>query len=97
MRKFVSPDFTCESWKSVESYLTDLQNRDISSKESFKQWLSDKSELEAVLEENMAWRYIRMTINTLDEKLTESYQFFVTFIKIGFGRHGAVFETDKGT
>ncbi|WP_341901381.1 M3 family oligoendopeptidase [Fluviicola taffensis] len=81
MRKFVSPDFTCESWKSVEGYLLDLQKRDISSKESFKQWLSDKSELEAVLEENMAWRYIRMTINTLDEKLTESYQFFVTEIQ----------------
>ncbi|WP_343633292.1 M3 family oligoendopeptidase [Fluviicola sp.] len=81
MRKFVSADFTCESWKSVESYLLDLQNRDISSKESFKRWLSDKSELEAVLEENMAWRYIKMTINTLDEKLTESYQFFVTEIQ----------------
>ncbi|AEA45486.1 M3 family oligoendopeptidase [Fluviicola taffensis] len=81
MRKFVSPDFTCESWKSVESYLLDLQNRDISTKESFKQWLFDKSELEAVLEENMAWRYIKMTINTLDEKLTESYQFFVTEIQ----------------
>ncbi|WP_430402165.1 M3 family oligoendopeptidase [Fluviicola sp.] len=81
MRKFVSSDFTCESWKSVEGYLLDLQKRDISSKESFKQWLSDKSELEAVLEENMAWRYIRMTINTLDEKLTESYQFFVTEIQ----------------
>lgn len=81
MRKFVSADFNCESWKSVEFYLLDLQNRDISSKESFKQWLADKSELEAVLEENMAWRYIKMTINTLDEKLTESYQFFVTEIQ----------------
>ncbi|MDR0802044.1 M3 family oligoendopeptidase [Fluviicola sp.] len=81
MRKFVAPDFTCESWNSVESYLLDLQNRDISSKESFRQWLLDKSELEAVLEENMAWRYIKMTINTLDEKLTESYQFFVTEIQ----------------
>ncbi|WP_294672102.1 M3 family oligoendopeptidase [uncultured Fluviicola sp.] len=81
MRNFVSADFNCESWKSVESYLLDLQNRDISSKESFKQWLADKSELEAVLEENMAWRYIKMTINTLDEKLTESYRFFVTEIQ----------------
>ncbi|MNJ84903.1 Oligoendopeptidase F, plasmid [compost metagenome] len=81
MRKFVAADFNCESWNSVESYLADLQNRDISSKESFKQWLLDKSELEAVLEENMAWRYIRMTINTLDQKLTESYQFFVTEIQ----------------
>ncbi len=81
MRKFVAADFNCESWNSVEAYLLDLQNRDISSKESFKKWLLDKSELEAVLEENMAWRYIKMTINTLDEKLTESYQFFVTEIQ----------------
>lgn len=81
MRKFVATDFNCDSWNSVEAYLLDLQNRDISNKESFKQWLLDKSELEAVLEENMAWRYIRMTINTLDEKLTEAYQFFVTEIQ----------------
>ncbi len=81
MRKFVAADFNCESWNSVEAYLLDLQNRDISDKKSFKQWLLDKSELEAVLEENMAWRYIKMTINTLDEKLTESYQFFVTEIQ----------------
>lgn len=81
MRKFVATDFNCDSWNSVEAYLLDLQNRDISSKESFKQWLLDKSELEAVLEENMAWRYIKMTINTLDEKLTEAYQFFVTEIQ----------------
>lgn len=81
MRKFVATDFNCDSWNSVEAYLSDLQNRDISSKESFKQWLLDKSELEAVLEENMAWRYIKMTINTLDEKLTEAYQFFVTEIQ----------------
>ena len=81
MRKFVATDFNCDSWNSVEAYLLDLQNRDISNKESFKQWLLDKSELEAVLEENMAWRYIKMTINTLDEKLTEAYQFFVTEIQ----------------
>lgn len=81
MRKFVATDFNCDSWNSVEAYLLDLQNRDISSKESFKQWLLDKSELEAVLEENMAWRYIKMTINTLDQKLTEAYQFFVTEIQ----------------
>ncbi|WP_300663413.1 M3 family oligoendopeptidase [Fluviicola sp.] len=81
MRKFVAADFQCESWNSVETYLSDLQNRDISGKEAFKQWLLDKSELEAVLEENMAWRYIKMTINTLDEKLTEAYQFFVTEIQ----------------
>lgn len=81
MRKFVATDFNCDSWNSVEAYLSDLQNRDISSKESFKQWLLDKSELEAVLEENMAWRYIKMTINTLDEKLTEAYQFFITEIQ----------------
>lgn len=81
MRKFVAPEFQCDSWESVETYLKELENRSITTKEEFKQWLLDKSELEAVLEENMAWRYIKMTVNTLDEKLTESYQFFVTEIQ----------------
>lgn len=81
MRNYVASDFQCDSWESVENYLKDLKSRNISTKESFKQWLLDKSELEAVLEENMAWRYIKMTVNTLDEQLTESYQFFVNEIQ----------------
>src|SRR5690606_10876303 len=41
----------------------------------------DRSELEAVLEEDVAWRYIRMTCNTADEKLLQDFQYFATEIE----------------
>ena len=81
MRKYVAHDFQCESWSAVEAYLKDLNERIIDTPEKFNQWLLDKSELDAVLEENMAWRYIKMTIDTTNEAYTQAYQFFVTEIQ----------------
>ena len=81
MRKYISPDFVCDSWPKTEAYLKELLERQWSTKADFTQWLKDKSELEAVLEEDLAWRYIRMTIDTTDEDKTAAYRFFVTEIQ----------------
>lgn len=80
-RTFLPKEFTIEKWEDVEQYFIALEQREISSKEDFKQWLLDQSELEAVLEENFAWRYIKMTINTKDEDLAKDYTFFVKEIQ----------------
>lgn len=81
MRKYIDPSFDCSSWSSVANYLNELLDRPLTTKTIFEQWLKDKSELEAVLEENMAWRYIRMTIDTSNEAHSEAYRFFVTEIQ----------------
>lgn len=81
MRNYIANDFSCKSWEEVSLYFDDLKNRDITTKEAFVSWLRDKSELEAVLEENMAWRYIRMTIDTTDEERAKAYSFFVNEIQ----------------
>jgi len=46
-----------------------LQERPILSSTDLKNWLKELSELEAVIEEDGAWRYIRMTIDTTDEEM----------------------------
>lgn len=81
IRSFVAADLEIDSWESIETYYKDLLDRQIDTLDDFKQWLSDQSELEAVLEENMAWRYIKMTIDTTDKELSEAYTFFVTEIQ----------------
>lgn len=81
VRSFVAADLAIDSWESIETYYQDLLNRSIETLPDFKQWLRDQSELEAVLEENAAWRYIRMTIDTTDKELSEAYTFFVTEIQ----------------
>lgn len=80
-RSFVAADLEIDSWESIETYYKDLLDRSIDTLEDFKRWLRDQSELDAVLEENAAWRYIKMTIDTTDKALSEAYTFFVTEIQ----------------
>uniref|UniRef100_F4C6F2 Oligoendopeptidase, M3 family n=1 Tax=Sphingobacterium sp. (strain 21) TaxID=743722 RepID=F4C6F2_SPHS2 len=79
-RRFVSQDLSI-LWENLNPLFQDLQNRSIDSKEALEQWMLDRSELEAVLEEDFAWRYIRMTCDTTDEKLLQDFQYFATEIE----------------
>lgn len=81
IRKFLPQEFEIDNWESLKPYFTDLENRPINHVQDLKKWLADLSELEAVIEENQAWRYIKMSINTTDENLRENYTFFVTQIQ----------------
>ena len=77
MRTFLPEDLSINNWAQIETYFEDLNTRAINSVEDLKKWMQDRSELEAVLEENMAWRYIKMNIDTTDLELQKSFQFFV--------------------
>lgn len=80
-RTFLPQDFEVTTWEAVKPYFDDLQNRSIDSAEELRKWFADRSELEAVLSENMGWRYIKMTCDTTDEKLRESFNEFITQIE----------------
>ena len=80
-RKFIAKDLTIQTWEDIESYFVDLKERTIDTKEDYILWLQNRSELDAVLEENAAWRYIKMTIDTRDQTLTDAYTYFVTEIQ----------------
>lgn len=80
-RNFLPQDLKIEKWEDLQNYFEDLDNRSIESKADFDQFLSDTSELEAVLEEDLAWRYIKMTIDTKDENLLADYTNFVSNIQ----------------
>lgn len=81
IRQFVAQDLKIENWDSIAVYFKDLVERNINSIEDFKIWLRDNSELEAIIEEDAAWRYIKMTINTKDETLSKAYKIFVSDIQ----------------
>ena len=76
-RKFVSEDLVIDSWKKIESLFEDLVNRKINNTSDLEKWMLDRSELSAVLEEDMAWRYIKMNIDTTDTKLGERFHFWI--------------------
>ncbi len=77
IRKFVPENLVINSWTKIKSLFDDLVNREISSTLELEQWMVDQSELSAVLEEDMAWRYIKMNIDTNDQELGEQFSFWI--------------------
>ena len=75
------PETLKVDWNSLEPIFNELTTRSIHSLSQLEQWLLDRSELEAALEEDFAWRYIRMTCDTTDEKLLNDFQYFATEIE----------------
>ena len=76
-RVFVAKDLKITTWDNLEVYFQDLLKREMPSKEAFLQWLKDLNELSAVISEDMAWRYIKMTCDTKDKDIVASYMDFV--------------------
>lgn len=75
-RNFVDEHLVFE-WSTIVPYFENLSNRQLESANQLKQWLIDRSELSAVLEEEFAWRYIRMNVDTENETLQKSFQHFI--------------------
>jgi oligoendopeptidase F len=68
-------------WSDLEPFMHDLLHRVIDGAEQYNRWLLDISELEALIEEEAAWRYIRMTIDTSNEQASADYMKFVSEIQ----------------
>jgi len=68
-------------WEVLEPIFIELRDRAINSAAELEQWLRDRSELEAAIEEDFAWRYIRMTCDTASEELLQAFQYFATEIE----------------
>jgi oligoendopeptidase F len=68
-------------WENLEPLYKDLCDRESGSVEDLEHWLKNRSELEAALEEDFAWRYIRMTCDTANEELLKNFQYFATEIE----------------
>jgi oligoendopeptidase F len=79
-RTYIPQDLKME-WENLSPILDELLKRNIHSVEELEQWLKDKSELEAALEEDFAWRYIKMSCDTANENLVKDFQYFATEIE----------------
>ena len=76
-RKLVSENLAVDSREKIKPLFEDLVEREISSVEELEKWMLDRSELGAVLEEDLAWRYIKMKIDTTANALAEKFHFWI--------------------
>jgi oligoendopeptidase F len=80
-RKFLPETFTVTGWEQLKPYFDKLLEKEINSVEGLRSWLRDRSELESVISEDFAWRYINMTRFTENETYSKAYQDFVENIQ----------------
>jgi len=80
-RKYLPEDFSITNWDRLRPFYQELLDREINSKDQLHRWFKDRSELEAVVAEDLAWRYIKMTCDTKNSDHQQNYQFFVTEIQ----------------
>jgi len=75
--QYLPDDFKVTTWSKLKPYFTELVNRNLKSVEDLQQWIKDVNELEAIVEEDFAWRYIRLSQNSEDTSASEIYQYAV--------------------
>ena len=81
VRKFLGEEFKVTTWEELKPFFDNLLERKLESVEDLKRWFRDRSELESVISEDFAWRYIKMTCYTENEGFRKSYQDFVENIQ----------------
>lgn len=81
VRKFLPEEFVLTTWEKLKPYFDDLSARPVATLADLKKWFADRSELESVIAEDLAWRYIRMTCYTENEEYLKSYQDFIQNIQ----------------
>ncbi len=80
-RIYLPKNLKIKDWESIEPFFKELLEREIHSKEEMENWLKDMSELEAMINEDACWRQIKMTCDTTDKNLEESFNYFFTEIQ----------------
>jgi len=80
-RHFLPENFVVKDWETLEPYFKELADRPIDSPKALIQWLKDMSELEAIISEDACWRQIKMTCDTENKELEESFTFFMMNIQ----------------
>lgn len=75
-RKYLPENLIVENWEIIEPYFKELLEREINSDKDLERWLADMNELDAAINEDFCWRQIKMTCDTTNKKLEESFNFF---------------------
>jgi len=78
---FLPSNFSITDWNSIEPYFNKLDQMPLTSEKELNDFLLNKSELETAIDEDQAWRYIRVNVDTRDEEAKKAFEFFIDEIE----------------
>ncbi len=74
-------DLKINNWQDIKSYYDYLKQKKFYSVEDLEKWIKNRSDLSAIIEEELGWRYIKTTCDTENKEFAESFEKFVTEIQ----------------
>jgi len=80
-RHYIPQEFKITDWAHLQPYFDEAMAYAITSIETYSEFLARISELESIVSEDLAWRYIKMTCDTTNQQLEADYIDFVTNIQ----------------
>ena len=76
-RVYLPQELKITVWSRLKPYYSELNKRPIHTKAELVQWIYDKCELTAVIQEEFNWRYIKLSLDSNDERALESYSYAI--------------------
>jgi oligoendopeptidase F len=80
-RFFINNNLVINTWEDIETYFITLEKFDISFIDNLNIWLKQLSELEAIVQEELAWRYIKHTCDTTNKELDQKLNYYYSEIE----------------
>jgi len=80
-RNFLPAELKITSWDAISNYYNELEARVLSGGDDLRKWLLDRSELDSAVQEDLAWRYINMSLDTSNSVYSEAFNYFVSEIE----------------
>ncbi|NVO10629.1 MAG: M3 family oligoendopeptidase [Bacteroidales bacterium] len=78
---FLPSNFTITDWSSIESYFNYLNEMPLTTEDELNKFLLYKSELETAIDEDQAWRYIHVNVDTRNEEAKTAFEYFIDEIE----------------
>jgi oligoendopeptidase F len=75
-RTFLPENFTVTDWEHLEPFFKTLLDSEINNSADLETWLHRLSELESAVSEDACWRQIKMTCDTTNKELEDSFNYF---------------------
>ena len=88
---YLPSNLTINSWNDLHAFFEELSHREINDVLELRKWLNDRSELEAVVQEDLGWRYIRQTCDTVSEEKRAALNFFIQEIEPHLAEYADLF------
>ena len=88
---FLPSELQCNSWEELHPFFEELAHRACNNVTELRKWLKDRSELEALVQEDLGWRYIRQTCDTVSEEKRAALNFFIQEIEPHLAEYSDLF------